>query len=87
MKQKKIDFCVYVKGLRVKKGLTQMDVATKLGYANAQFVSNWERGQCLPSVAALTTLSELYDVKLKDLFGRYMDTLREDLWKKASGLM
>ncbi|MBX3033569.1 MAG: helix-turn-helix transcriptional regulator [Bdellovibrionaceae bacterium] len=33
---------------RIKSGLTQAQVARKLGYTSAQFVSNWERGVARP---------------------------------------
>lgn len=78
-------FHIYIKGLRIKAGLTQSDVADHLGYKNAQFISNWERGICLPSAASLSVLAKLYNVSLKKLFNEYMSSLSSDLWKKASG--
>jgi transcriptional regulator with XRE-family HTH domain len=81
----KIEFSTYVKGLRIKAGLTQADVANELKYANSQFVSNWERGLCLPAVSTLPQLSKLFNVNTKVLFNKYMLSLRDELWKKASG--
>ncbi len=34
----------YLKGRRLELGLTQYEVARRLGYSSPQFVSNWERG-------------------------------------------
>jgi transcriptional regulator with XRE-family HTH domain len=85
LNMKKLDFCLYLKSLRLKSGLTQSDVAEALNYTNSQFVSNWERGKCLPAVASFTVLAKLYNVPMKTLFDRYMKALRVDLWKKASG--
>lgn len=81
----KFEFSTYVKGLRLKAGLTQSDVAKELKYANSQFVSNWERGLCLPAVSTIPQLSKLFGVSAKALFNKYMLSLREELWKKASG--
>lgn len=33
----------YLKAKREAKGLTQRELAEKLGYTSAQFISNWER--------------------------------------------
>lgn len=44
-----------LKQAREKSGLSQSELAKKLGYTSAQFVSNWERGVCTipPKKAAL----------------------------------
>lgn len=31
---------------RTSAGLTQRELATKMGYSNPQFISNWERDRC-----------------------------------------
>ena len=36
-----------IKHARLKKGLSQGKVAKALGYANPQYISNIERGQCV----------------------------------------
>ena len=36
----------YLQSKRMKVGLSQGDVATKLGYSSPQFISNFERGLC-----------------------------------------
>lgn len=78
------EFHLYLKELRIKSGLTQAEVAERLDYSNAQFVSNWERGKCEPTVASFAVLAKLYNVPLKTLFNKYMEALKGDLWKKAS---
>lgn len=48
------------KTARMDQGLSQGEVAKKLGYRNGQLVSNWERGLCLPPRKDLPKLSKLY---------------------------
>ncbi len=50
----------YLQEKRIKKGLTQSDVAKKLKYSTPQFISNWERGLALPPPDALPILVKLY---------------------------
>lgn len=47
---------------RTFSGYTQLEVATKLGYLSAQFVSNWERGISIPPNKAWVKLSVLLSI-------------------------
>ena len=47
---------------RIRAGLTQADLARRLEYTTAQFVSNWERGVALPPLATLPKLARLLGV-------------------------
>lgn len=49
--------------LRKKNGLSQEELADKLGIAR-QTVSKWETGQAVPEVSGLILLSELYGVTI-----------------------
>lgn len=49
-------------------GLTQNDVAEKLGYSSPQFISNWERGLSCPPVNVIPRLSGIYRVAEGELF-------------------
>ena len=51
---------VYLRDQRVFAGLTQSDVASKLGYSSPQFISNFERGLCSPPLKQLRQLVKLY---------------------------
>lgn len=50
----------FLREKRMSAGLTQWDVARRLNYSTAQFVSNWERGVSLPPMEALPNLASLY---------------------------
>ncbi|MGZ3768421.1 MAG: helix-turn-helix domain-containing protein [Bdellovibrio sp.] len=53
---------------REKSGLSQVEVAEKLGYTTSQFVSNWERGLSAPPFNALRKLAVLYKIDADELF-------------------
>lgn len=57
----------FLKDSRVKAGLTQQELASKLSYSTAQFVSNWERGISLPPLNVLTTLISLCKISSRNL--------------------
>lgn len=61
-------FAEKLKKLRIEAGLSQRDVANKLGYSTPQFISNWERGISRPPVSALGTISSLYGESLDSLY-------------------
>lgn len=76
--------------MRILSGLTQRDVALDLGYASAQFISNWERGISTPPDQALGRLATLFGIKPTRLIDVIIDyeiaTLkdrRRDLVKMA----
>lgn len=57
-----------LKEIRKTNGLSQFDVANKLGY-NQTLVSKWEKGKCDPGTEALLKLSNLYNVSIDELLG------------------
>lgn len=65
---KKSEFHHYLRELRNAVGLAQEDVAEHLGYASAQFISNWERGISHPPMNALPRLAQLYKVPTEELY-------------------
>lgn len=58
----------FLKSKRIEAGITQRDVAAKLGYTTPQFISNWERGLSSPPIPILRKISEMYGVSEDDLF-------------------
>jgi transcriptional regulator with XRE-family HTH domain len=57
----------YLAKLRADAGLTQADLAERLGYSTAQFVSNWERGVSGPPDHIVSDLAEIFGCNRKDL--------------------
>jgi len=60
------NFGNYLSKLRRDKGLSQIDVAKKIGLTQAQ-ICNVEKGVYFPSVDTLVKLSLLYDVTLDEM--------------------
>lgn len=61
--------------LRKQNGLTQNELANKLG-VSSQAVSKWERGENLPDSMLLLDLSKLYQVTIEELLeGKIKKTL------------
>ena len=56
-----------IRQLRFKAGLTQEQLAEKLGIG-AQSVSKWENSVAMPDISALPLLAEIFGVQIDDLF-------------------
>ncbi|MGZ3795644.1 MAG: helix-turn-helix domain-containing protein [Pseudobdellovibrionaceae bacterium] len=76
----------FLKEKRTQAGLSQKDVADKLGYSSAQFISNWERGLSSPPMHTLKKLAEMYSVNVDEMFDVILESaleqVRIDLQKK-----
>lgn len=75
----------FLQSRRIKAGLSQGDVATKLGYSSPQFISNFERGLCAPPLNKLKMLLALYDLNGEDVM-KLMLKEHEKHLRKALGL-
>lgn len=62
-----------LRGLRAGAGMTQEDLAKKLGVSNVS-VSRWERGKAMPSPKYLKKMAELFGVQGKDIFFNLITT-------------
>lgn len=58
-----------ITNLRKEKGLTQNDVAEKIG-VTAQAVSKWENDQATPDIDILIKLSDIFEISLDELLGK-----------------
>lgn len=61
------DVGAYLREARVKKNLTQREVADALGYSSMQFISNFERGIAVPPLKRLKILVKLYGLSSRQL--------------------
>lgn len=60
--------------LRKKAGMTQLDLAEKLGVSR-QAVSRWEMGTAMPEIENLIAMSDLFSVSLDYMLKEKQDTL------------
>lgn len=76
----------FLKTKRISAGLSQKDVADRLGYTTPQFISNWERGVSQPPINVLKKLGEMYKVSAEELFDVTLNTtvqqVTQDLRRK-----
>ena len=56
-----------IKQYRFKSGLTQEQLAEKLGIG-AQSVSKWENSVAMPDISTLPLLAEIFGISIDDLF-------------------
>jgi transcriptional regulator with XRE-family HTH domain len=69
----------YLKQKRTEANLSQAEIAKKLGYSSAQFISNWERGKSAPPLRNLAALAELLGVRSDDLFAVFLKTSLQEV--------
>ncbi len=67
-----------VKALRVKKGITQEQLADVLGVTCAA-VSKWERGETYPDITLIFPLAYYFGVSVDELMGYNRDKVEEDV--------
>lgn len=54
---------------RKKQGLTQEELAVKLGVTN-QAVSKWESAQCCPDINLIPMIADIFQISIDELFGK-----------------
>ena len=67
-----------IAALRCEKGLTQKDVATKLGIC-AKTVSKWETGHGFPDVSIILELSKIFGVDISKLLEGEMPQNKQEV--------
>ena len=72
----------FLRSVRIKKDITQIDAARSLGHSTAQYISNFERGLCEPSVEMALKLCEFYGVTKRELYDLMMENYQEALKEK-----
>jgi putative transcriptional regulator len=67
-KEEIIMFQENLKALRIKKGMTQKELATRLNVVR-QTISKWEKGLSVPDSELLIKLAEILEVSVSQLLG------------------
>lgn len=73
------NMAVFLKEKRKAAKLSQAQVADRLGYKSAQFISNWERGISSPPVETLRVLANMYLVPEEEMLQKIIDATIEDV--------
>ena len=61
-----LQFCKNLKSVRLENGLTQKQVAQKLGVVESCY-ANWEQGRTEPNLEMLRKLSTLLNITIDEL--------------------
>ena len=75
----RLQFAEFLRAKRVEAGLSQLDVAKKLKFSNAQFISNIERGVAPVPFPVLKILMKHYSISFEELSDKYMALQRSVL--------
>jgi transcriptional regulator with XRE-family HTH domain len=73
--------------LRIKKGLTQQQLAKKLGYVTNSYVSDVESGHFIPSRDKLKKIARALDVPFKEIEDMLLESRLETLGIKEPELL
>ena len=73
--------------LRIKRGLTQQQIAEKLGYVTNSYVSDVEKGAFIPSKEKLKKIAKALGVPFKELDDLLMESKLEQLGIKEPELL
>ena len=71
----------YIAGKRKELGLTQRQLADKLGMSDKS-ISKWERGICLPDVSVFLDLCQILGISINEFLAGE-DIVHEDLIQKS----
>ncbi len=58
---------INIKRIRESKGYTVRDIQEAFGFATANTVYKWQRGESLPTIDNLLALSEMFEVKMEEI--------------------
>lgn len=77
----------YIAGKRKALGMTQAQVAEKLGMSDKS-VSKWERGHNMPDISLLVEISEFFDVSIPEIINgeRKSENMNEEVKEVAEKL-
>lgn len=76
MNQQKIG--EFIRDKRKEKGLTQVELADKLGITN-QAISKWERGKNCPDISLLKDLCKILDININELLsGKELENISKE---------
>lgn len=68
MKNIQIKYPNKLKELRKAHNLKQTDISAYMGFTGEERISRWERGQALPSLRNIIKLTQLFKVKIEDIY-------------------
>ena len=74
----------FLKEKRESKGMTQAQVAEKLGYGSPQFISNIERGISRVPIKSLKAFMNVYELNADQVINLLLEEKKEQLRKQLA---
>lgn len=69
----------FLRERRRAKKITQLSAAEALGHSTAQYISNFERGLCEPSLETALKLCVCYGISKRELYDLMVQSYRVEL--------
>jgi len=82
-----MNFGQKLKRLRIKRGLTQQQIAERLGYVTNSYISDVEKGAFIPSREKLKKIAKALGVLFKELDDLLLESKLEQLGVKEPELL
>jgi len=82
-----MNFGQKLRNLREEKGITQQELAEKLGYVTNSYVSDVEKGQFIPSEANLKKIAKVFNSPLARLKDLLLESKLEEMGIKESAFI
>lgn len=83
---KKRTLGMMISSLRKEKGITQLQLAEKMGVTD-KAVSKWERDLSMPDLNSIPKLAEIFEISVDDLMQMKTDTKENRSQNKVDGIM
>lgn len=64
-----------IRELRISEGMTQMQLAKRMGYIGNSRIASWEKGENIPSPSNLKRLSQIFEVDLFEYINDNIPTI------------
>ena len=84
-KKKYVSIHDFLRDQRVDVGLSQVQLASKLGLSSGQYISNWERGMSMPPVYGgkqILKLTSILKIDVNDYIDRILEEQRRKILKE-----
>ncbi len=72
----------FLRETRIEKSITQLQASRALGHSSPQYISNFERGLCEPSLETAMKLCELYGIPRRQLYDIMVEMYQIELEAK-----
>ncbi|MCM2281315.1 MAG: helix-turn-helix domain-containing protein [Bdellovibrionaceae bacterium] len=72
----------FLRDKRIELNMTQLQASRALGHSSPQYISNFERGLCEPSLETAMKLCELYGIPRKQLYEIMVELYQQEMSDK-----